>query len=196
MYTNFSNTFHLDFSDLSWEKAKSFGSFFLVPNLAFKRGESNFIRVKVWVNNAFDPTKQGDRKATRSTKRVFSFAKGVQELVMEFLIAVICVIYWLEKWQVQFKESVKILPLWLACFLSVFSPISSTFLALMASLIWSRDIICLHILLNRKKNLCSKICKQIMSLDQMRDPNLAKRARSRRKGFLTLCLKAKKLQGN
>ena len=135
--TNFSNTFHLDFSDLSWEKAKSFGSFFLVPNLAFKRGESNFIRVKVWVNNAFDPTKQGDRKATRSTKRVFSFAKGVQELVMEFLIAVICVIYWLEKWQVQFKESVKILPLWLACFLSVFSPISSTFLALMAFFMWS-----------------------------------------------------------
>ena len=41
---------------------------------------------------------------------------------------------------------------------------------ILGSLIWSRDIICLHILLHRKKNLCSKICKQIMSLDQMRDP--------------------------
>ena len=40
------------------------------------------------------------------------------------------------------------------------------------SLIWSRDIICLHILLHRKKFLCSKICKQIMSLFQMRDPNM------------------------
>ena len=40
----------------------------------------------------------------------------------------------------------------------------------MGSLIWSTDIICLHILLHRKKFLCSKICKQIMSLDQMRDP--------------------------
>ena len=35
--------------------------------------------------------------------------------------------------------------------------------------IWSRDIIHLHILLHRKKFLCSKICKQIMFLDQMRD---------------------------
>ena len=34
----------------------------------------------------------------------------------------------------------------------------------------SRDIICLHILLHRNFFLCSKICKQIMSLDQMRDP--------------------------
>ena len=42
----------------------------------------------------------------------------------------------------------------------------------MGSLIWSRDIICLHILLRRKKFLCSKICKQIMYLDQMRDPTL------------------------
>ena len=42
----------------------------------------------------------------------------------------------------------------------------------LASLIWSRDIICLHILLHRKKFLCSKICKVIMSLDQMRDPNV------------------------
>ena len=41
----------------------------------------------------------------------------------------------------------------------------------MASLIWSRDIICLHILLHRNFFLCSKICKQIMSLDQMRDPD-------------------------
>ena len=40
----------------------------------------------------------------------------------------------------------------------------------MGSHIWSRDIICLHILLHRKNFLCSKICKQIMSLDQMRDP--------------------------
>ena len=32
------------------------------------------------------------------------------------------------------------------------------------------DIICLHILLHRIFFLCSKICKQIMSLDQMRDP--------------------------
>ena len=39
----------------------------------------------------------------------------------------------------------------------------------MASLIWSRNIICLHILLHRKNFLRSKICKQIMSLDQMRD---------------------------
>ena len=41
---------------------------------------------------------------------------------------------------------------------------------ILGSLIWSRDIICLHILLQRKKFLCGKICKQIMSLDQMRDP--------------------------
>ena len=46
-------------------------------------------------------------------------------------------------------------------------------LEIMASLIWSRDIICLHILLHRKKFLCSKICKQIMSLDQMRDANVS-----------------------
>ena len=41
---------------------------------------------------------------------------------------------------------------------------------ILGSLIWSRDIICLHILLHRKHFLCSKICKQIMALDQMRDP--------------------------
>ena len=41
---------------------------------------------------------------------------------------------------------------------------------LFSTYIWSRDIICLHILLHRKKFLCSKKCKQIMSLDQMRDP--------------------------
>ena len=39
----------------------------------------------------------------------------------------------------------------------------------LGSLIWSRDIVCLHILLHRKNFLCSKICKQIMSLEQMRD---------------------------
>ena len=44
----------------------------------------------------------------------------------------------------------------------------------MASLIWSRDMICLHILLHRKKFLCSKICKQIMFLDQMRDAMIGK----------------------
>ena len=42
---------------------------------------------------------------------------------------------------------------------------------ILASLIWFRDIICLHILLRRKNFLCSKLCKQIMSLDQMRDAN-------------------------
>ena len=42
-------------------------------------------------------------------------------------------------------------------------------LIIKGSLIWSRDIICLHILLHRKFFLCSKICKHIMSLDQMRD---------------------------
>ena len=41
-------------------------------------------------------------------------------------------------------------------------------------LIWSRDIICLHILLHRKFCLRSKICNQIMSLDQMRDPKVRK----------------------
>ena len=40
---------------------------------------------------------------------------------------------------------------------------------IMGSLIWSRDIICLHNLLHRKHFLCSKICKQFMSPDQMRD---------------------------
>ena len=40
----------------------------------------------------------------------------------------------------------------------------------MGSLIWSRDRICLHILLHRNFCLWSKICNKIMSLDQMRDP--------------------------
>ena len=47
------------------------------------------------------------------------------------------------------------------------------------SSIWSRDIICLHILLHRIFFLCSKICKQIMSLDQMRDPNILSNAHER-----------------
>ena len=46
----------------------------------------------------------------------------------------------------------------------------------LGSLIWSRDIICLHILLHRKKFLCCKICKQIMYLDQMRDPTNKEKA--------------------
>ena len=44
----------------------------------------------------------------------------------------------------------------------------------LGSLIWSRDIICLHILLRRKNFLWSKICKQIMSLDQMRGPFISR----------------------
>ena len=55
--------------------------------------------------------------------------------------------------------------------ISILKRISNELWASMGFLIWSRDIICLHILPHRKKFLCSKICKQIMSLDQMRDPN-------------------------
>ena len=53
-------------------------------------------------------------------------------------------------------------------------------IALLWSVIWSRDIICLHILLHRNFFLFSKICKQIMSLDQMRDPMICEKLRGQK----------------